>query len=38
MLIDFIRQGEYLEKRARAGEALKKLPRLQADKARLVGR
>jgi len=38
MLIAFIRLGKYLEARARgkAGEALKKLLRLQADKARLV--
>lgn len=38
MLITFIRLGKYLEARARgkAGEALKKLLRLQADKARLV--
>lgn len=37
MLIAFIRLGKYLEARARgkAGEALKKLLRLQADKARL---
>lgn len=37
-LITFIRLGKYLEARARgkAGEALKKLLRLQADKARLV--
>jgi len=37
-LITFIRLGKYLEARARgkAGEALKKLARLQADKARLV--
>jgi Cu+-exporting ATPase len=38
MLITFIRLGKYLESRARgrAGDALKKLLRLQADKARLV--
>jgi len=38
MLIAFIRLGKYLEARARgkAGEALKKLLQLQADKARLV--
>ena len=38
MLIAFIRLGKYLETRARgkAGEALKKLLRLQADKACLV--
>ena len=38
MLIAFIRLGKYLEARARgkAGEALKKLLRLQADKARLM--
>jgi Cu+-exporting ATPase len=38
MLIAFIRLGRYLEARARgkAGEALKKLLHLQADKARLV--
>ena len=38
MLIAFIRLGKYLEARARgkAGEALKKLLKLQADKARLV--
>jgi Cu+-exporting ATPase len=38
MLIAFIRLGKYMEARARgkAGEALKKLLRLQADKARLV--
>jgi Cu+-exporting ATPase len=38
MLITFIRLGKYLESRARgkAGEALKKLAGLQADKARLV--
>jgi Cu+-exporting ATPase len=38
MLIAFIRLGKYLEARARgkAGEALKKLLRLQADKARLL--
>ena len=38
MLITFIRLGKYLEVRARgkAGEALKKLLHLQADKARLV--
>ena len=38
MLIAFIRLGKYLEAGARgkAGEALKKLLRLQADKARLV--
>lgn len=38
MLIAFIRLGKYLEARARgkAGAALKKLLRLQADKARLV--
>ncbi|ABQ25730.1 heavy metal translocating P-type ATPase [Geotalea uraniireducens] len=38
MLIAFIRLGKYLEARARgkAGEALKKLLRLQADKARLI--
>ena len=38
MLIAFIRLGKYLELRARgkAGEALKKLLHLQADKARLV--
>ncbi|SNB48029.1 heavy metal translocating P-type ATPase [Geobacter sp. DSM 9736] len=38
MLIAFIRLGKYLEARARgkAGDALKKLLRLQADKARLV--
>jgi Cu+-exporting ATPase len=38
MLIAFIRFGKYLEARARgrAGEALKKLLKLQADKARLV--
>jgi Cu+-exporting ATPase len=38
MLIAFIRLGQYLEARARgkAGEALKKLLHLQADKARLV--
>lgn len=38
MLIAFIRLGKYLEARARgkAGEALQKLLRLQADKARLV--
>jgi len=38
MLIAFIRLGKYLEARARgkAGEALKKLMKLQADKARLV--
>ncbi|WP_243370003.1 heavy metal translocating P-type ATPase [Geotalea sp. SG265] len=38
MLITFIRLGKYLEARARgkAGEALKKLLRLQADKARLL--
>jgi len=38
MLISFIRLGKYLEARARgkAGEALKKLLRLQADKARLI--
>ena len=38
MLIAFIRLGKYLEARARgkAGEALRKLLRLQADKARLV--
>ena len=38
MLITFIRLGKYLEARARgkAGEALKKLLHLQADKARLV--
>jgi P-type Cu+ transporter len=37
MLIAFIRLGKYLEARARgkAGESLKKLLRLQADKARL---
>lgn len=37
-LITFIRLGKYLEARARgkAGEALKKLLRLQADKARIV--
>lgn len=37
-LITFIRLGKYLEARARgnAGEALKKLLHLQADKARLV--
>jgi len=37
-LITFIRLGKYLEARARgkAGEALKKLARLQADQARLV--
>ncbi|CAH2030496.1 heavy metal translocating P-type ATPase [Trichlorobacter ammonificans] len=37
-LITFIRLGKYLEARARgkAGEALKKLARLQADRARLV--
>ena len=37
MLIAFIRLGKYLEARARgkAGEALKKLLKLQADKARL---
>ncbi len=38
MLIAFIRLGKYLEARARgkAGEALRKLIRLQADKARLL--
>ncbi len=38
MLIAFIRLGKYLEARARgkAGEALKKLLRLQADRARLL--
>jgi Cu+-exporting ATPase len=38
MLIAFIRLGKYLESRARgkAGEALKKLLSLQADKARLL--
>ncbi|OGU00124.1 MAG: copper-translocating P-type ATPase [Geobacteraceae bacterium GWC2_48_7] len=38
MLIAFIRLGKYLEARARgkAGDALKKLLRLQSDKARLV--
>lgn len=38
MLIAFIRLGKYLEARARgkAGEALKKLLYLQADKARLI--
>jgi P-type Cu+ transporter len=38
MLITFIRLGKYLEARARgkAGEALRKLLRLQADKARLL--
>lgn len=38
MLIAFIRLGKYLEARARgkAGEALKKLLRLQSDKARLL--
>ncbi len=38
MLITFIRLGKYLEARARgkAGAALKKLLRLQADKARLL--
>jgi P-type Cu+ transporter len=38
MLIAFIRLGKYLEARARgkAGEALKKLLKLQADKARVV--
>jgi P-type Cu+ transporter len=38
MLITFIRLGKYLETRARgkAGDALKKLLHLQADKARLV--
>jgi len=38
MLIAFIRLGKYLEARARgkAGEALRKLLRLQADRARLV--
>nr|HOP41153.1 heavy metal translocating P-type ATPase [Geobacteraceae bacterium] len=38
MLIAFIRLGKYLEARARgkAGEALKKLLRLQVDKARLL--
>ena len=38
MLIAFIRLGKYLEARARgkAGEALRKLLRLQADKARLL--
>jgi len=38
MLIAFIRLGKYLEARARgkAGDALKKLLNLQADKARLV--
>ncbi|HJV33806.1 heavy metal translocating P-type ATPase [Geomonas sp.] len=38
MLIAFIRFGKYLEARTRgkAGEALKKLLRLQADKARLI--
>ena len=38
MLITFIRLGKYLEARARgkAGEALKKLLRLQGDSARLV--
>jgi len=38
MLITFIRLGKYLEARARgrAGDALKKLLRLQADKARLI--
>jgi len=38
MLIAFIRLGKYLEARARgkAGEALKKLLHLQADKARLL--
>jgi P-type Cu+ transporter len=38
MLIAFIRLGKYLEARARgkAGEALKKLLKLQADKARLL--
>jgi Cu+-exporting ATPase len=38
MLIAFIRLGKYLEARARgkAGDALKKLLQLQADKARLV--
>jgi Cu+-exporting ATPase len=38
MLIAFIRLGKYLEARARgkAGEALKKLLHLQADKARVV--
>uniref|UniRef100_UPI002629135C heavy metal translocating P-type ATPase n=1 Tax=Geobacter sp. TaxID=46610 RepID=UPI002629135C len=38
MLIAFIRLGKYLEARARgkAGEALKKLLRLQADKARVI--
>jgi Cu+-exporting ATPase len=38
MLITFIRLGKYLEARARgkAGEALRKLLHLQADKARLV--
>ena len=38
MLITFIRMGKYLEARARgrAGEALKRLARLQADKARVL--
>jgi Cu+-exporting ATPase len=38
MLITFIRLGKYMEARARgkAGEALKKLLKLQADKARLL--
>lgn len=38
MLIAFIRLGKYLEARARgkAGEALKKLLKLQADKARVI--
>lgn len=38
MLITFIRLGKYLEARARgrAGDALKRLLRLQADKARLL--
>ncbi len=38
MLIAFIRMGKYLEARARgkAGDALKKLLHLQADKARLI--
>ena len=38
MLITFIRLGKYLEAHARgkAGEALKKLLRLQADKARII--
>jgi len=38
MLIAFVRLGKYLEARARgkAGEALKKLLRLQADKARVI--